>query len=255
MADQHILLPWPQWLVQGWVCDPSKPWKPESILAKQSLSCSCQDHVVAAWEGPGRRKTAWKQPSDGCIAGSWWCHLLTGSSLPGAGALPALGVHKPIKSPATFNPLERQLQPQGPYLVFPFLQLRFSPVSWSDSPTLTLKFSRICFRPVLLWASSSLPYLGGSFLPCCPLPNPLMGYFLITLFLIYSFYYFLATFWGIPYLCSSTKDQNHAPCSGSPESQSLDHQGNLITLLGVRTYKLWAAWTLNELLLLLIMTE
>ena len=120
MADQHILLPWPQQLVQGWVCDPSHENQSQSW--KNNLSAAAaRDHVAPAWEGPGRRKTAWKQPSDRWMAGSWWCHLLTRCSLPGAGALPALEVHKPIKSPAMFSPLEWQLQPQGPYLIFSFL--------------------------------------------------------------------------------------------------------------------------------------
>ena len=41
-----------------------------------------------------------------------------------------------------------------------------------------------------------------------------------------SFVFFLAMLHGMQDLSSPTRDQTHAPCIGSTESQPLDHQGS-----------------------------
>lgn len=60
MANQHILLPWPQWLVQGWVYGPSQA--NQSQFWKKSLSAgAAEDHVAPACKEPGRMKPTWRQ--------------------------------------------------------------------------------------------------------------------------------------------------------------------------------------------------
>lgn len=63
MAKQHILSPWPQWLVQGWVYGPSQA--NQSQFWKKSLSAgAAEDHVAPACKEPGRMKPAWRQHRD-----------------------------------------------------------------------------------------------------------------------------------------------------------------------------------------------